>query len=30
MTGTRVLFWIYMVLIFGGLAYFTVLGLGHH
>jgi hypothetical protein len=30
MTGTRVLFWIYMLLIFAGLAYFTVIGLGHH
>ena len=30
MTGTRVLFWVYLVLIVGGLAYFTVIGLGHH
>jgi hypothetical protein len=30
MTGVRVVFWIYMVLIFGGLVYFSVLGLGHH
>jgi hypothetical protein len=30
MTGVRVVFWIYMVLIFAGLVYFSVLGLGHH
>ena len=30
MTGTRVLFWVYLILIFGGLAYFMVIGLGHH
>jgi hypothetical protein len=30
MTGIRIVFWIYMVLIFGGLVYFSILGLGHH
>ena len=30
MVGTQVLFWVYMVLIFAGLAYFMVIGLGHH
>ena len=30
MTGTRVLFSIYMLLIIGWLAYFMVIGLGHH
>ena len=23
-------FWVYLILIVGGLAYFTVIGLGHH
>jgi hypothetical protein len=30
MTGTRALFWIYLLLIFGGLVFFSVIGLGHH
>jgi hypothetical protein len=28
--GMKVVFWTYLVLIFGGLAYFVVLGLTHH
>jgi hypothetical protein len=28
--GMKVVFWTYLVLIFGGLAYFIVLGLTHH
>jgi hypothetical protein len=28
--GTKVVFWTYLVLIWGGLAYFIVIGLSHH
>jgi hypothetical protein len=29
-TGLRLIFWTYLVLIVGGLAYFIVIGLTHH
>jgi hypothetical protein len=28
--GVKAVFWVYLVLIFGGLAYFIVIGLTHH
>jgi hypothetical protein len=28
--GTRFVFWLYLLMIAGGLAYFTVIGLTHH
>jgi hypothetical protein len=28
--GLKLIFWTYLVLIFGGLAYFIVIGLTHH
>jgi hypothetical protein len=30
MTGVKLVFWIYIVLVVAGLAYFTVIGLTHH
>jgi hypothetical protein len=30
MTGPKLVFWTYLLLIVGGLAYFIVIGLTHH
>jgi hypothetical protein len=30
MTGVKLVFWTYIVVIVAGLAYFTVIGLTHH